>query len=356
MAARASGSSAQPPAPRPGDDAGAMSTPKITPEVAPDDPGLAHAGASGAASAAGLSQPLADHLARRARVYVFSAIAVAALAGWAYLAGMVVAMVPVMDMTELGPGMAVFNAFNIFDGLPAEMRAALAALCLPEGATTFGMPASTVYSPADAALVFLMWVMMALAMMLPSAAPMIARFAAHPRPMAASAARAVPTLVLALGYLTLWVGYAGLATAAQGGLTALRLMTPMMAPATLVLAGTTLVAAGLYQFTPAKLACLARCQRPILFPLERRHATLWQVYRLGLVEGMLCLGCCWALMTVMFAVGVMNVLWIAVLGLLMAIEKTVYRAWIPQAVGAFLVAWGLALLAVSEPGRALLAG
>jgi predicted metal-binding membrane protein len=133
-------------------------------------------------------------------------------------------------------------------------------------------------------------------------------------------------------------------------------MTPMMAPATLVLAGTTLVAAGIYQFTPAKLACLARCQRPILFPMDRRYESLGEVFRLGLVQGLLCLGCCWALMTVMFAVGVMNVLWIATLGLMMAIEKTVFNVWVPRAIGVVLIVWGLSLLAVSEPGRVLLAG
>lgn len=294
-------------------------------------------------------------LARHPRLAVLGAITVAAAAGWVYLAGMIAAMVPVMDMGELGPGMALFNRFNIFDGLPPDMRAALAALCLPEGATTFGMPASTAYTASDAALVFLMWVMMALAMMLPSAAPMIARFAEHSHPMTRTSARAVPTLVLALGYLTLWIGYAVVATAAQGALTAFRLMTPMMAPATLVLAGTTLVAAGIYQFTPAKRACLARCQRPVLFPLDKRHQGLGSVYRLGLLQGMLCLGCCWALMTVMFAVGVMNVLWIAILGLLMALEKTVFRPWVPRAIGVFLIAWGLMLLALSDAGRALLA-
>ncbi|MHC5653639.1 DUF2182 domain-containing protein [Stappia sp.] len=293
---------------------------------------------------------------RRPRLVVFAAIGVAALAGWAYLAGMIAAMVPVMDMGELGPGMEAFNRFNLFHGLPADMRAALAVLCLPEGATTFGMPAASAYSLADAGLVFLMWVMMSLAMMLPSAAPMIARFAEMPQPMRASRARVLPTVTLALGYLSMWIAYSVVATVAQGGLTAFRLMTPMMAPATLVLAGTTLVAAGIYQFTPAKLACLARCQRPILFPMDRRYESLGEVFRLGLVQGLLCLGCCWALMTVMFAVGVMNVLWIAILGLMMAIEKTVFNVWVPRAIGVVLIVWGLSLLAVSEPGRVLLAG
>ncbi|WP_037545073.1 DUF2182 domain-containing protein [Stappia stellulata] len=307
-----------------------------------------------ASADAGVVHPLRS-LARRPRLAVFLAVGLAAAAGWIYLAAMVADMVPAMDMSELGPGMAFFNSFNIFAGLPAEARAALAIICLPEGTTTFGMPASEVWSLSDAWLVFVMWVMMALAMMLPSAAPMIASFAELPQPMRGSARRTPPVVVLALGYLSVWVGYGVLATAAQGALTAARMMSPMMSPATMVLAGTTLIAAGIYQFTPAKLACLLRCQRPIPFFMERRPEGYGAVYRLGIIQGLLCLGCCWALMTVMFAVGIMNVVWIAVLGFLMALEKTVHRLWIPRAIGIFLVAWGLFVLALSDAGQALLA-
>ncbi|WP_425087420.1 DUF2182 domain-containing protein [Stappia sp.] len=295
-------------------------------------------------------------LARRPRLAVFLAVGLAAAAGWIYLAAMVADMVPAMDMGELGPGMALFNSFNIFAGLSAEARAALAVICLPEGTSTFGMPASEIWSVSDAALVFLMWVMMALAMMLPSAAPMIASYAELPQPMTGSTGRTAPVVVLALGYLSVWVGYGALATLAQGVLTAARMMSPMMSPATLVLAGTTLVAAGIYQFTPAKLACLLRCQRPIPFFMDRRPASYAEVYRLGIVQGLLCLGCCWALMTVMFAVGIMNVIWIAVLGFLMALEKTVHRLWIPRAIGVFLILWGIFVLALSDAGQALLTG
>jgi predicted metal-binding membrane protein len=293
-------------------------------------------------------------LARRPRGAVFLAVGVAALAGWAYLAAMVAAMVPVMDMSELGPGMGLFNRFNIFADLPAEARAALAAICLPEGATTFGMPVDGTWSIADAGLVFIMWVMMALAMMLPSAAPMIATYSEQPRLIAGREARGLPVLTLALGYLSVWIAYAVVATAAQGGLTALRLVSPMMAPATLVLAGTTLIAAGIYQFTPAKLACLMRCRRPLPFFLERIPTDYFSVFRLGVIQGLLCLGCCWALMTVMFAVGIMNVVWIAVLGLLMAVEKTVHAMWVPRAVGVLLLLWGTLLLAASDAGKAIL--
>ncbi|SDU09691.1 Predicted metal-binding membrane protein [Stappia sp. ES.058] len=295
-------------------------------------------------------------LARNPRLAVFLAVGCAAAAGWIYLAAMVADMLPAMDMSELGPGMALFNSFNLFAGLSPEARAALAIICLPEGTTTFGMPASDIWSVSDAALVFIMWVMMALAMMLPSAAPMIASYAELPQPMGGSARRVGPVVVLALGYLSIWIGYGALATLAQGLLTAARMMSPMMSPATMVLAGTTLIAAGIYQFTPAKLACLLRCQRPIPFFMERRPVSYVEVYRLGIVQGLLCLGCCWALMTVMFAVGIMNVVWIAVLGFLMALEKTVHRLWIPRAIGVFLILWGVFVLALSDAGQTLLTG
>ena len=296
------------------------------------------------------------HAARRSRLFAFLAIGVAALIGWIYLVTMVVAMVPAMDMGELGPGMTIFNTFNIFAGLPAEARAALAAICLPEGTASFGMPTSEIWSIRDAGLVFVMWVMMALAMMLPSAAPMIAAYAEMPQPLAGRTSRVLPVVVLALGYLSIWIAYAVVATAGQGLLTAARMMSLMMSPVTMILGGTTLIAAGLYQFTPAKLACLVRCWRPIPFFMEKRPSTYLQVYRLGIIQGLLCLGCCWALMTVMFAVGVMNVIWIAVLGFLMAIEKTVFNLWIPRAVGVFLIVWGLFVLSLSDAGHAILAG
>ena len=94
------------------------------------------------------------------------------LLGWAYLGLMIADMVPVMDMTEAGPGMGLFNLFNDFSGLPPEARAALAALCLPTSVATFGMPGSE-WGLVDLGLVFWMWLMMALAMMLPTAFPML---------------------------------------------------------------------------------------------------------------------------------------------------------------------------------------
>lgn len=278
---------------------------------------------------------------RRERLVVTGLVGLLAVVGWAYLMAMVVAMVPVMDMTEAGPGMGLLNRFNLFAGLPAEARAALAVLCLPGEVATFGMPDGTSLA-GDAGLVFLMWMMMTLAMMLPSALPV---FIAH-------AGRwpqrhlLLSTGFLALGYLTVWTGYAILATVAQLVLSAAGLLSPMMAPVSLVLAGTTLIAAGLYQFTPAKLSCLSRCWVP-RWQSTGPDGSPRSLMQEGLVQGLACFGCCWAMMTVMFAVGIMNIVWVAILGIVMTVEKNVPSLWLYKLIGVFFIAWGGLLLVLA---------
>ena len=290
-------------------------------------------------------------LARRPRMTVTLTVLVLAGLGWAYLLIMVGDMVADMDMGTLGPGMSVFNAFNNFSGLDATARAALAAICLPNAGNSFGMPAADGWAFSDYLLVLTMWVMMVLAMMLPTAAPMLATYADIADTGRAKGRKVAPVLVLAAGYLTVWFGFAVIASLAQWGLTELQAMTPMMAPASLVLAGTTLLAAGIYQFTPAKLACLTRCQAPMPYFFAKWRDDAPGVYKLGIEQGIFCFGCCWALMAVMFAVGVMNVLWIAILGAAMALEKIVVNTWIPRALGVLFLLWGSAVLMMSEPIR-----
>ncbi|MFN4166945.1 MAG: DUF2182 domain-containing protein [Pannonibacter phragmitetus] len=279
---------------------------------------------------------------RHGRHLVILLCSLLAVAGWLYLAAVLASMVPVMDMSEAGPGMGLFNAFNIFDGLPKDVRAALAVLCLPAGATTFGMP-SEQWGAGGAALVFFMWMMMTLAMMLPSAMPV---FLAHAkrRAHAVSGPSAAATVsLLALGYLTIWTAYALAATLVQWLLTGYGLLSSMMAPVSLVFSATTLIAAGLYQFTPAKQACLLRCWYP-RWSSPATGGSAVSFYREGLVQGLACLGCCWALMTVMFAVGIMNIIWVGLLGAVMALEKNLPSRWFYKATGVFLLLWGLSLM------------
>lgn len=288
----------------------------------------------------------------RPRLLVLALVAVGAGLGWLYLGAMVAAMLPMTDMSEFGPGMGLFNAFNQFAGLPEDLRKALAVICAPEGGH-FGMPGAGAWGPRDLALVFAMWCAMVLAMMLPTAGPMMAAFADRAEAEAARGRPMAPVGALAGGYLTVWFGFAVVATLAQWGLTSARTLSPAMAPASLILAGSTLVAAGIYQFTPAKFACLVRCRTPATYFAEHWAGDARGVFGLGVEQGLFCFGCCWALMAVMFAVGVMNVVWIAVIGLVMAIEKTTTSFWFARLTGVGLIVWGAALILASPVGARL---
>ena len=292
------------------------------------------------------------------RILLFAAIAVASLFAWSYLVAMVVDMAPDMDMRSLGPGMEAFNVFNGFESLDATTRAFIAAVCAPSAALGhFGMPSFGAWGMGDLGIVFAMWVMMAIAMMLPTAAPILKSYAANEE---AKGRKAGPfaILLLALGYLSVWIGFAFLATLMQWGLTEIQTMSPVMAPASMVFSASILLLAGIYQFTPAKQACLLRCQLPFPYFSRRTEKGFFRSfagsYVMGLEQGLFCTGCTWALMAVMFAVGVMNVIWMAILGLLMGVEKIAPTQWVTRGIGIFLILWGLLVLSISPAGRAIL--
>lgn len=271
--------------------------------------------------------------------FVLLLVATLSVTGWAYLVAMIAYMVPAMDMTEAGPGMGIFNQFNLFKGLSAEARAALAVLCLPAGAT-FGMP-SQAMTVIDLAKVFLMWAMMSMAMMLPTAIPMLKAYSGWIDSKGSSGNNVIkPVTASVFGYLTVWLGYAVVATTAQWLLSMTGGISDMMAPASMALTTSVLFAAGLYQFTPSKWSCLQRCWHPRwVFAANEGVPGFLSGYREGLVQGWVCLGCCWAVMTVMFAVGLMNIIWIALLGAVMAVEKTFPGRVLPYAIGVLLLAW-----------------
>ncbi|WP_319531868.1 DUF2182 domain-containing protein [uncultured Cohaesibacter sp.] len=295
---------------------------------------------------------------KKPRIFLFLAIAIASLFAWTYLVAMVIDMAPDMDMRALGPGMSAFNVFNGFESLDPTTRAFIAAVCAPSAALGhFGMPSLGAWGFEDLVIVFAMWVMMAIAMMLPTAAPILKSYASV-REAKGERVGAWSVLLLTLGYLSVWVTFALVATLAQWALTEIQTMSPVMAPASMVFSASTLLLAGFYQFTPAKQACLLRCQLP--FPYFNRRSeqgyfrSIAGPYVMGLEQGFFCTGCTWALMVVMFAVGVMNVIWMAILGLLMGIEKVVPNPWVTRGIGLFLILWGLLVLSISPAGRTLL--
>jgi predicted metal-binding membrane protein len=145
-----------------------------------------------------------------------------------------------------------------------------------------------------------------------------------------------------------WLGFALEASSLQLALARAGLL--LDGRTTGLLAGAILIGAGAYQFMPLKQACLTQCQRPFPFFFANWSNERRGVLRLGLRQGLYCLGCCWALMLVMFAVGVMNVVWMAALGALMTIEKLTTTPRFSRGLGAALVAAGLAMLAASALG------
>jgi len=282
-------------------------------------------------------------LVARPRVLVLAAVALCAGLGWAYFLAMSASMAPVMNLSVLGPGMGALEW--LFGPPGADGRIAVH--------NFWGMPAYDTWGAADIGLVFLMWVMMALAMMVPTAAPMLLTYADLADTASRQGKRAVSVAILGAGYLAVWIGFAALAALAQWGLTELRLMTPMMEPVQTVFAGTSMLAAGLYQFTPSKDACLTKCQTPFPYFFANWTNRTGGVFKLGLEQGLFCLGCCWALMAVMFAVGVMNVVWISILGAVMAAEKLVPGKWLSRSIGVALLVTGALVLVFSEPGRVI---
>jgi predicted metal-binding membrane protein len=211
-----------------------------------------------------------------------------------------------------------------------------AALCRPEaiggGWTEF-------------ALVLPMWVAMTLAMMLPTAGPMILTYAEIADTAARKRERIVSPVVLTAGYALVWLGFALVAATLQIVLARSGLL--IAGTVDVLLAGTIFLGAGLYQFSALKQACLTLCQRPFPFFLANWTDERNGVLQLGLRQGLFCLGCCWALMLVMFAVGVMNVFWMAALGALMMAEKMAGSARFSAAIGIACVALGLAMVLAS---------
>ncbi len=191
---------------------------------------------------------------------------------------------------------------------------AMAAMATPV-AWTFGY----------AMVMFFMWWVMMIAMMLPSAAPMILLHAKVDRSAKARVGQTVgltPTAAFTAGYLLMWALFSALAAGLQWAFEGAGLLSPMMMNSTSMLfAGTILLFAGVYQLTPIKQACLKHCRGPIQFLSQHWRPGALGAFTMGLHHGAYCLGCCWGLMAIPFFGGVMNLYWIVGLALIVLLEK-----------------------------------
>jgi predicted metal-binding membrane protein len=193
-------------------------------------------------------------------------------------------------------------------------------------------------------LLWAMWSVMMTAMMLPSAAPLILLYGAAVRRSPQPGARR-HTYALAAGYLAAWTAFSLAATVLQRALASLLLVSPMMEAGTSTVTATLLIIAGVYQWTPLKYACLRACQSPFGFLMARWRNRWSGAFRLGVAHGAYCIGCCWALMLLLFAGGVMNLAVIVALTAWVAFEKlTPFGRRSAQFSGAVMIAAGSWLL------------
>jgi len=203
------------------------------------------------------------------------------------------------------------------------------------------------WAVSDFTLMFLMWAVMMVGMMVPSAAPTTLIYAAVARKAARQGTPVAPTAAFVAGYVAMWTLFSVGATLAQWALDRAALLSPMTLTASPKLGAAFLVAAGVYQLTPYKDVCLKHCRAPAHFIAEHWRPGTPGAFRMGLVHGAFCLGCCWLLMGLLFFGGVMNLVWIAAITLFVLLEKV-----LPLGRGGGRLAGGAMILA----GAAALAG
>jgi predicted metal-binding membrane protein len=256
-------------------------------------------------------------LLRRDRIIVLVALSVLVAAAWAYLLSLAGSM----------------------NGQSADMTAMSAA-----GMAAMMAPQLEPWTLGHALFMSGMWAVMMVGMMTPSAAPMVLTYSMVARQAESRGTPFAAAAWFVLGYLLAWSIFALVATTGQWALERLTLLTPMMASAQAWFAGVLLVAAGIYQWTPLKNVCLEHCRAPLSF--VQRHGGFrpnpGASVRLGILHGAYCIGCCWALMALLFVGGVMNVLWIVALTILVLAEKLLpYGRVVARAAGLATFAAGI---------------
>jgi len=220
---------------------------------------------------------------------------------------------------------------DAMDAMGSSGRRAVAMWLMPMGR----------WGAAELALCLAMWIVMMVAMMAPSAAPMLFAFHAVSRSRGRDGAVVGPLAAFALGYIAVWSAFSLAATVAQWSLHEASIVTDAMASASRPLDAALLLVAGAFQFAPLKQRCLAQCRSPMGFLLSEWRDGTRGAFLMGLRHGAFCVGCCWGLMLVLIVVGVMNLAWMVALAAAVFLEK-VWRHG-----KAFSVAAGLVLIVFS---------
>jgi predicted metal-binding membrane protein len=195
-------------------------------------------------------------------------------------------------------------------------------------------------------LLFVMWTVMMVAMMVPSAAPMILAFLTVNQRRQAADRPYVPVSIFLFGYLAVWTAFSAVATFAEWGLHQAAMLSTTMTATSTALNGGLLIAAGVFQWTPLKRTCLKGCRSPVSFLMSEWREGTVGAFVMGLRHGAYCLGCCWILMALLFVAGVMNLLWVAVIALFVMAEKILPKGeLLARIAGICLIVAGAALVA-----------
>ena len=195
------------------------------------------------------------------------------------------------------------------------------------------------WSSLDFFMLFLMWFTMMIAMMTPTVVPMVTMFATVNKAKKKKQLVYAPTSLFLLGYLLAWAFFSVAASLLQWPLHESGLLNPMMDSRSYLLSAGILILAGLYQFTPLKDVCLNQCRTPLGFIMTAWKDGYVGALKMGFHHGLFCVGCCWALMLILFAVGVMNMLWVILITILVLLEKV-----LPVSAKAMRTITGLGLL------------
>ena len=280
-----------------------------------------------------------EALLRRDRQIVIAALVLVLLLSWGYLfagagTGMDMGKMVGAGADTMASGQSGDSTWRSMEGRPGDTAA------------------TGRWRLSDGLMMFLMWWIMMVAMMLPSAAPIILLHARVARRGIERQARGASypcrsttpysmTMAFTLGYLSVWALFSVLATLAQWGLERNQLLSAMMVSTSAVVSACVLIAAGLWQLTPLKHACVKHCRTPLEFLSRHWRFGSKGAFRMGIHHGAYCLGCCWVLMALLFYGGVMNLYWIIGIALYVLVEKTLpVGTWFEQVTGAALLTWG----------------
>ncbi len=238
----------------------------------------------------------------------------------------IVALAGIYTITGVGMNMSAFDMTAMSKPIGAPMQ-------MGKGAN---------WTATYATLIALMWWVMMIAMMTPSAAPTLLLFTALKHHRKDKQNAVYYSGLLLAGYLIIWAVFSIIATSLQWGLETLDLISAaMMTVSSRLLAGFILLSAGLYQFSELKSACLKHCRSPAYFLSKNNRSGAFGALMMGMHHGVYCLGCCWALMALLFVGGIMNLYWIVGLALYVLAEKTVpFGGLFSRATGVILIFTG----------------